>query len=273
MTKAPSAEPPAPEATSPSDSRSIAQYPVGVEPGLEDAETAAYRDISRAAPELCEVAEIGGATCTVVRRLPSRMFCRVVDLRSVEALDEIAGFYGETPWWVSDSHGLGRELEERGFTPDYGWMKFSRGVRPREAHSDLNVERIEPGRAGDFAHVVLSGYGMPEWAAPLAANVVGRPGWSCYVAYESGEPAGAGALFTHEGVGWLGLAATIDRFRGRGAQSAILAVRIDDARRQGCTRVVTETGERQETGPGSSYRNILRAGFREAGVRPNYRAP
>jgi hypothetical protein len=53
----------------------------------------------------------------------------------------------------------------------------------------------------------------------------------------------------------------------------ILAVRIEDARRQGCTMVVTETGELEEGRPSNSYRNILRAGFREAGVRPNYRAP
>ncbi len=127
--------------------------------------------------------------------------------------------------------------------------------------------------AGDFAQVVVGGYGLPEWAGALAANVVGRPGWSCYVAYEGREPAGAGALFVHEGVGWLGFGATLPEFRGRGAQSAILAARIEDARIQGCSTVVTETGELEEGRPAGSYRNILRAGFREAGVRPNYRAP
>ena len=59
-------------------------------------------------PELCEVAEIGGATCLALRRAPERTFCRVMGLRSTEPLDEIAAFYGDTPWWVSDSHGLGR---------------------------------------------------------------------------------------------------------------------------------------------------------------------
>ena len=114
---------------------------------------------------------------------------------------------------------------------------------------------------------------MPEWTKPLAANVVGRPGWSCYVAYDGDAPAGAGALFVHEGVGWLGYAATRRQFRGRGAQSAILAARIEDARQQGCTTVSTETGELEEGRPSNSYRNIVRAGFREAGVRANYRAP
>jgi hypothetical protein len=242
-------------------------------PELERAEVAALLDLFRALPELCEVAEIGGATCTALRRLPERMFNRVLGLTSTEPLPEIAAFYGDTPWWVSDAHGLGPELEERGFTRDYGWMKFSRGVGPREAQSDLRVERVGVERADDFAHVVVGGYGMPEWAGPLSATAVGRPGWSCYVAYDGDVPAGAGALFAREGVGWLGFGATLPALRARGAQSAILAARIEDARKQGCRVVVTETGELEEGRPSNSYRNILRAGFREAGVRPNYRAP
>jgi GNAT superfamily N-acetyltransferase len=237
---------------------------------LHTAEYAAYADAFRAAPEIAEVAEIGGATCTVVRGLGSRMFNRTLGLTSTEPLDEIAAFFGEEPWWVSDTHELGPELEQRGFVKDYGWMKFSRGVSPREARSDLDVRRAD--RPEDFARVVLEGYGMPEWTAPLAANVVGRPGWSCYVAYEDNEPAGAGAIFVHDQVGWLGYAATRADFRGRGAQSAILAARIEEARRRGCTTVTTETGELAEDRPSASYRNILRAGFREAGVRANYRA-
>ena len=241
-------------------------------PGLESAEIAAYLDAFGAAPELCELAEIGGATCTAMRRLPNRMFCRVVNLRSTEALDEIAAFYGDTPWWVSDSHGLGPQLEARGFTRDYGWMKFSRGVGAREAHSALDVVEIGPERADDFAAVVAAGYGMPDWSKPLAANVVGRPGWSCYVAYDGERPAGAGALYVLDDVGWLGFAATVEELRGRGAQSAILAARIEKARQLRCATVTTETGELAQGRPSSSYRNIVRAGFREAGVRANFRA-
>jgi GNAT superfamily N-acetyltransferase len=244
-----------------------------VRPELEAAELAAYADAFHAAPELCEIVEIDGAVCMALRRIPERTFCRVMGLTSTDPLDEIAAFYGDTPWWISDSHGLGAELAERGFARDYGWMKFSRGIGPREAHSDLHVVRVDPDQAEDFARVVAGGYTMPDWTLPLAANVVGRPGWSCYVAYDGETPAGGGALFVHEGTGWLGLGATLPGFRGRGAQSAILAARIEEARRSGASTVTTETGELEEGRPSSSYRNILRAGFREAGVRANYRAP
>lgn len=242
-------------------------------PDLESAEFAAFVDLLRASPEVAELKEIGGATCAAIRGVDSRMFNRVVHLSSTTPLDEIAAFYGETPWWVSDSHGLGPELEQRGFVRDYSWMKFSRGVGPREARSALHVVRVGPERADDFARVVAGGYELPDWTHPLAANIVGRPCWSCYVAYDGEAPVGAGALYAHEGVGWLGLGATLHAFRGRGAQSAVLAVRIEDARTQGCSTVVTETGELAEGRPSGSYRNIVRAGFREAGIRPNFRAP
>jgi GNAT superfamily N-acetyltransferase len=240
---------------------------------LERAEFAAFLDLLRASPDLCNLAEIGGAICTALPGLDSRMFNRVLNLASTDPLDDISAFYGEKPWWVNDSYGLGAELEARGYTKDYGWMKFSRGTVPREAHSDLHVVLVGPDRAEDFANVVVGGYAMPEWTLPLAANVVGRPGWSCYVAYEGETPAGAGALFVYEQIGWLGLGATLPGFRGRGAQSAILAARIEEARRRGASTVTTETGELAEGRPSSSYRNIIRAGFREAGVRANYRAP
>ena len=41
----------------------------------------------------------------------------------------------------------------------------------------------------------------------------------------------------------------------------------------GCTLVVTETGERIADRPSSSYRNILRYGFEEQYLRPNWIAP
>ena len=242
-------------------------------PEADRAEHAALSDAFRASPEVVTIAEIGGATCFAIPRLAHRFFNRVIGLDSIEPVDEIAELYGELPWWVYDVNGLGPALAERGFTDDYGFMKFSRGIGPREARSELRVDQVGEDRAADFARVVVGGFELPEWTEPVAANVVGRPGWSCYVAYDGDEPAGAGALHADRGVGWLGFGATLPKYRGRGAQSAILAARIEDARRPGCGRVDTETGELADDRPSSSYRNIVRAGFRETGVRPNYRAP
>ncbi len=50
-------------------------------------------------------------------------------------------------------------------------------------------------------------------------------------------------------------------------------MRIRDAIESGCTTLVTETGERIPLKPSNSYRNILRFGFEEAYLRPNYLSP
>ena len=52
-----------------------------------------------------------------------------------------------------------------------------------------------------------------------------------------------------------------------------MAARIGHARELGLELVVTETGERVPGRPSNSYRNIVRAGFRPAYVRPNFVSP
>ena len=79
-------------------------------------------------------------------------------------------------------------------------------------------------------------------------------------------------LYANGDAGWLGVASTRADYRGRGAQSALLAARIERAGELGLRLLVTETGAAEDDEPGTSYRNILRAGFEPAYVRPNYTA-
>jgi hypothetical protein len=73
------------------------------------------------------------------------------------------------------------------------------------------------------------------------------------------------------GVAEFGLAATLEHARGRGCQLALLRRRIADAAVTGCRTLFVETGERVPDRPAGSYRNILRAGFEEAYLRPNWK--
>ena len=77
------------------------------------------------------------------------------------------------------------------------------------------------------------------------------------------EPAGAAAVWIDGEAAYFGFAATRPQHRGKGGQGALFAARIERALAAGCTRLVTETGERRDDGPGNSYRNILRYGFEE----------
>jgi hypothetical protein len=158
-------------------------------------------------------------------------------------------------------------LRARGLQPRLRWAKVYRGIAPIPPVSTrLEVREVGPEAAGDFSQAACAGYGMPPLLRPWLEALVGRPGWRAYVAYDGGDPVGGGALFTTEGVGWLGVAATRPTHRGQGAQSALMARRIEDAITAGCHTVVTETGEDTLENPNPSYRNMIRAG-RTGGVR------
>ena len=80
-------------------------------------------------------------------------------------------------------------------------------------------------------------------------------------------------MLADDGVAEFGLAATLEPARGRGCQLVLLRRRIVDAAAAGCHTLFVETGERVPDRPAGSYRNILRAGFEEAYLRPNWQRP
>jgi GNAT superfamily N-acetyltransferase len=151
-------------------------------------------------------------------------------------------------------------------------MTFRRGAgEPPSAATALRLEASAPGE--HFAAVIGAVSGMPADVAQFFSPLSGQEGWHCFVGYDGDEPAACAALFVHGGVGWLGAAGTLPEKRGNGAQSALLAVRIALGRELGLKVLTTETGEQRADGPNVSYRNILRAGFEEAYVRPNLLSP
>ena len=118
--------------------------------------------------------------------------------------------------------------------------------------------------------IAATGFGMPAWAAAFFAGLPGREGWRCYVARVDGEPQACGAMLIDGGVAEFGIGATLEPARRRGCQLALLHRRIVDAAEAGCHTLFVETGERAEDRPAGSYRNILRAGFEEAYLCPNW---
>jgi GNAT superfamily N-acetyltransferase len=251
----------------------------------EVGELEAFRDLYAAAPEGlgASVGEIGGVLCLQLEAAPSSaMFNRALGLglrepATEEALDELATFFGEGIGWCvalapeAQPPELPSWLEHRGFVPGYGWAKFKRGVAdPPEAPTELRVERVGADGADAFAETFVRGYGTPAFFREWLARIPARERWHCFLAFDGEAPAGAGALYTAGEVGWLGIAATLPEHRRKGAQGAILGARIEAAAAAGCEVVVTETGEPLEGKPSSSYRNIVRAGFEEEYVRPNY---
>jgi hypothetical protein len=231
------------------------------------------------------VLDLGAAAaCIVARDAPSLMLNRVVGLgvgvpATPAMLDLADEVFGETRYMIPvapqcQPSELTTWLRGRGFEAGYAWMKFERGPEPPpDAPTTLDVRRAGVEDAGAFAQAFVAGFEMPGWMEGWVASLVGRPGWSCYVAFHGSEPAAAGCAYIRPPVAWLGLAATVPELRRRGAQGAIMAARIREAVEAGCTAIGTETGERVIDRASASYGNIMRFGFEETYVRPNLVSP
>jgi hypothetical protein len=163
-------------------------------------------------------------------------------------------------------------LHARGLVRDDNWARLYRGVEnPPTVETDLRVERVGPDYGEALAEIVCEAFEVMPALRPWVAACVGRPGWRHYLAFDGATPVATGALYVQDGLGWLGWATTLPSHRGRGAQSAIVARRIRDAAALGCRWLVVETAEDTPQEPSISYHNQVRAGFRLAHLRPNYR--
>ncbi|HEU5135577.1 MAG TPA: GNAT family N-acetyltransferase [Steroidobacteraceae bacterium] len=91
------------------------------------------------------------------------------------------------------------------------------------------------------------------------AESVGRKGFHHYMAFDAGRPIAVGALVQFEDIGYLTWAATEEAHQRRGAQSALIAHRVEQALALGCTQIVSQT----LTMLTQSLANLQRAGFRE----------
>lgn len=171
--------------------------------------------------------------------------------------------------------GLAAALEAEGLVRRRAWVKFLRAMDepPPETGSSLEVREIGPEHATDFARIAARAFNMAEESEPMIAGLAGRPGWHLFMSFDGDRPAGTGALFLRDGMGWCDWGATHPDFRRRGGQGAVLAARIARAADLGCRLMATTTGKAVEGDPQHSYSNIERAGFRPAYTRANYGPP
>jgi GNAT superfamily N-acetyltransferase len=238
---------------------------------LERIEAQAIRDAVVLGGGTAELA--GGAMCVTHPRAPITELNRAIPVGERVDVSAIAEWFGERDHVVAmppGYPGLEESLRALGYERDHAWMKFERRAEPFvDAPTDLRVEESLDRDA--FALASSAGFGMPLPVAAEMSAIVGAPGWHCFVGWAGDEPAACGALYADGETGWVGVGSTRPEFRRRGAQGALLAARIAAAQALGVLRLTTETGEAVDGSPDQSYRNILRAGFREAYLRANWR--
>ena len=254
-------------------------------PPTELVELEAYARFFERGPD-AYAARIGAGAALALPTVPSTMLNRVTGLGLSEPateahLDEIEAFFGR--FGVEYAIAVAPQaqpaeltgwLADRGYASGYGWTKFTRAAdEPAPSITDLRVEQITADDGEDFALVVIEAYELLPSSRDLLRATPEIDGYTCFVAYADDEPAAAGAVVVLGETAWLGFGATRPAFRRRGGQRALFAARARRALELGATTLVTETGERIPGRPSSSYRNIVRAGFRPAYVRPNFVSP
>jgi GNAT superfamily N-acetyltransferase len=162
-------------------------------------------------------------------------------------------------------------LLKAGFEHYNNWVKLYRDVSPIEnVKSDLRVEKIDQNYANDFARIVTTSFDWDDALRPWISSTVGRDNWYHYIAFDGDTPAATGAFYRYKDSAWVDFAATLEDYRGRGAQTVLMQKRVADIASLGCRHIVVETAQQTPQRSAPSHRNMLRLGFKEAYIRPNY---
>jgi len=152
------------------------------------------------------------------------------------------------------------------------WVKLEGEIdaAAREA-SGLRVAAVGSDDLDEWAHAVFRGFGMPpEHLASIAAESARRGTIQAFGAWHGDSIVAGASLAVVDGVGALLGASTLPEYRGRGAQSALIAIRARAARAAGVTRRIAETGRPSVEGANPSLNNLVRAGLAPVYDRVNW---
>lgn len=230
---------------------------------------------------------LGGATLGSARLDPSGHWSRVVGLGVTEPVtrelvDEVIGFYraqgtsttllAVAPPFLPDDWDEIRAAH--GLEPDRMGLKMGAPVerlRP-EARTDLRVTRLDEEGAAEAARLIARTVGMEHpGVVALLASAAGTPGTQVFGAWDGERLVATGSLSVHGTAAALKSGVTAVTHRGRGAQSALVAARIEAARAAGAQWVGAETDQAAPGGHNPSTANLRRAGLRVLYARQDWR--
>ena len=148
-------------------------------------------------------------------------------------------------------------------------------AEPRDAETDLRIERLTADHAADFTAVMAVGFGfeVSEAAHALFDGPQYFEGdWAAYGAFDGERLVAVARMVVvaeTDAVALFG-AATLPEGRNRGAQGALLDVRVREARDRGVSYASAETWLESPDHPNPSQHNMRRAGLTEVHTRPNW---
>ena len=195
-------------------------------------------------------------------------------------IEEVVGFYnanGTPSATIQIAPGLLPSdwltiCDEFGLTEGSTWIKLSGSTEvPSALAAGLRVAPVAAADLDEWAETVFRGFGMPiEHLPSLAAESARRGAVRPFGVWNDTKMIAGASLAVVDGVGTLLGAATLEGYRGRGAQTALIAIRAEYARRAGVTRLVAETGRPGTAGANPSLNNLVSAGLVPAYERVNW---
>jgi GNAT superfamily N-acetyltransferase len=240
------------------------------------------RTVWKRAPEILPdmkptIHDVGGALVSMMAKSDALELNRVLGLGTAHTarermIDEIIGHYRTAKLkrfcvFLSPAArpaAIRGWLDKRGFVDIGNHIKVFREVKKIDSpprSSDFKIRVIGSSQATDFARLVCRQYGWHEKRIPWLASMVGEPSFEHWMAFDGSRPVATGALYVRDAVGMLAWGATDTPFRRRGAQTALIHVRLQRARSLGLSWVAAETTEPVKGRPSMSFRNLIAAGF------------
>jgi ribosomal protein S18 acetylase RimI-like enzyme len=230
-------------------------------------------------------ARIGGGIATSVRLDASRFWSKCLGLGVAQpvtaaVIREVVGFYRE-----QGSTGTTFQLAPDLLPPDWAsiaaenhltagrhWVKLvCEAGKYVPGTTRLRVAAVGPGEVTQATQVLAAGFGMAaDVVSALYRPALARNDFQGFAAWDGERMVAFAAVRVAGETGQMYGAATLPEHRGRGAQTALLAVRAEVARAAGCRWLVAETGVPEPGAVNPSLDNMLRAGFEVRYQRRNW---
>jgi GNAT superfamily N-acetyltransferase len=232
-----------------------------------------------------KVFSIGSACVSIVKNIDILGFNRVIGLGLLQTaaeqmIDDIISKYKEAEvkrFFIqihpeASPSQLKEWFEKRKIQHYNNWVKLYRGVEnPPAIETEIEIREVQNKKEAEtFGEIIIKSFEWPDEMKYWFENLADRKCWKNYLAFDGENPVAAASLYVKDDCGWLSFACTLPEHRRMGAQSALIARRIEDAAELGCKILTSETAEDNEQERSQSLQNIQKMGFEVAYIRPNF---
>ncbi|WP_419702943.1 GNAT family N-acetyltransferase [Promicromonospora sp. NFX87] len=231
-------------------------------------------------------ARIGGGVVLAASNDPYKYWNKALGFGFAEPvtrslMDQVVGFYREhgAPMAVIQiaPSVLPEDWDEisaiHGLQAGGHWAKLAAPIQETRANAltDLRVGPVEPSDAAEWASAVNRSFGMyDERVDTMIAQSVHNPATRPFAAWDGDQIVAGANLYLHGSVASLNSGATLPTHRRRGAQSALIAARLEAAREAGAAWVVGEAVLPEPGQSNPSLDNQIKAGLAVRYHRQNW---